>query len=201
MKNITKCLNSIGISTKNIRGEFKTMSVILTEISNRWDLLSGDLKRRIIENFLDHNNILWNDEMQTLDLMLNIITKMEENDMNDNTLNHEVYEDLNKYYITVSVPGFDINDMDLNIKNNSLYLNLKENEYYDKINRAMSIKIYDDIDKINHGFGMDINNPELIINFKEEINEKNIKAEIKNGLLNISINKLIVTQKININKI
>ncbi len=123
--------------------------------------------------------------------------KNNKGDKEMNLIRYELYEDLNKYYLVVSVPGFSAKDIDLNFKNNALYITLNENNNYDKSFGSMSLKLYDHLDKIDGCSDIDdIDN--IVIDLAEEVNENSIVAEVKNGLLKIEIEKLIPAKKIDI---
>ena len=108
---------------------------------------------------------------------------------------NEMYENLNEYLVVVSVPGFTKENIEIEIKDLTLYVNFSNNDCFeDGAYKVDETKFKDG--KINTNSDLDYDN--LIINLDEIVDEKLIKATVENGLLKIELPKETKSTKIEV---
>ena len=112
---------------------------------------------------------------------LNTIDSVFDNFFNDNffnintinTMDYYCSSDEKKYYIEVALPGLDKRDVNLNLNDNFLYLNYERKD-----------------ESCNTFWKRSFNRR---IKLPNDINSDSIKANLKNGVLNIEIEKDKIT--------
>ena len=87
-----------------------------------------------------------------------------------------IEESKESYKITVELPGMELNDVEVNLKENSLIISGEKKSEEDEKKRHYT--------EIKYG------KFERVFNLGEDVNTENIKAAMKNGVLSITLNKI-----------
>lgn len=170
------------------------------------------LKKSIKEDYYDVKFCPYQENILSLLPIRNEIYKIsdmikpkikEKDDKEMNKIRYEFFENLEAYYLVANIAGFNKDDIDVNFKNQNLYIKLKENSNFDKLSDdslAYKIeKIKEDFDLIDStDYGLDINDPEIVLTIDEDVDVDSIKATVKNGLLTIMLKKVAQPTKIEI---
>ncbi|WNE41943.1 MAG: Small heat shock protein IbpB [Mycoplasmataceae bacterium] len=100
-----------------------------------------------------------------------------------NSFNSELKEDNSNYYVKAELPGFEKENIDINIDNNKISIHAEKKEEIEEDNFRYEFS------EINYG------SFSRTFSFSTPVNSENVKASFKNGILHLVIPKLISSEK------